>query len=95
MVTNVVTADDQLTTEADACQLVAEEYPAECGACAPQGLTASPPPPPFVAGAALEVVSYNLYWWNVGQNNRWQALYDVIEAQNFDMIGLQVWAVSK
>ena len=43
---------------------------------------------------ALEVVSYNLYWWNVGQNNRWQALYDVIDGQSFDMIGFQVWAVS-
>ena len=38
----------------------------------------------------LEVVSYNLYWWNVGQNNRWQALYDVIEGQSFDLIGFQV-----
>ena len=55
----------------------------------------SPPPPmlsppPLAAGPALEVVTYNLYWWNVGQNNRWKDLYDVIEAQNFDLIGFQV-----
>ena len=38
----------------------------------------------------FEVVTYNLYWWNVAQNNRWQALYDNIEAQNFELIGFQV-----
>lgn len=45
---NVVTADGQLTTEAGACQLVAEEYPAECGPCAPSPAQQllSPPPPP-------------------------------------------------
>ena len=80
-------------TELEACQLVAEEYPAECGPCAPQGLAPSPPPSPSLpagASVALEVVTYNLYWWNVAQNNRWQALYDNIEAHSFELIGFQV-----
>ena len=50
---NVVTADDQLTTEADACQLIAEEYPAECGLCAPSPAQQLPSPsPPPAAGVA-------------------------------------------
>ena len=53
MAANVVTADDQLTTEADACQLIAEEYPAECGPCAPSPAQQLPsPPPPPAAGVA-------------------------------------------
>ena len=44
---------------------------------------------PAGASVALEVVTYNLYWWNVAQNNRWQALYDNIEAQSFELIGFQ------
>ena len=57
-------------TELAACQLVGEEFPPECGPCAPQGIAPLPLPPPSLpagSGAAveLEVVSYNLYWWNV------------------------------
>jgi hypothetical protein len=36
------------------------------------------------------VVSYNLYWWNVKDNNRWDALFGQIQDANaFDLIGFQ------
>jgi len=38
----------------------------------------------------MVVVSYNLYWWNVGSNNRWQALWNKISDEKpFDLIGFQ------
>lgn len=38
----------------------------------------------------ITVVSYNLYWWNVGSTNRWNSLYDRIKMQRpFDLIGFQ------
>jgi len=40
--------------------------------------------------AVLTVVSYNLYWWNVGSTNRWDSLFDRIRTvQPFDLIGFQ------
>jgi len=38
----------------------------------------------------LTVVTYNLYWWNVKQNNRWGALHDRIRGERpFDLVGFQ------
>ncbi|EOD07184.1 hypothetical protein EMIHUDRAFT_198514 [Emiliania huxleyi CCMP1516] len=84
--------DNMGKSEADACQQVGEEFPPLCGPCAPEGIPPSLPPSPAGTGGAvvaLEVVTYNLYWWNVGQNNRWGALYATIEGQAFDLIGFQ------
>ena len=66
-----------------------------CGPCAPLGIRPSPPGSPrLVAGsgppsASLEVVTYNLFWWNVAQNNNWDALYRKVDSQSFDLIGFQ------
>ncbi|CAE7242312.1 unnamed protein product, partial [Symbiodinium pilosum] len=41
-------------------------------------------------GYEVKVVSYNLYWWNVQQNNRWSNLHSRIRQQlPFDLIGFQ------
>jgi len=38
----------------------------------------------------IRVASYNLYWWNVRQNNRWDALYgNIRDERPFDLIGFQ------
>jgi len=38
----------------------------------------------------ITVVSYNLYWWNVGLKNHWESLWQRISAQKpFDLIGFQ------
>jgi len=38
----------------------------------------------------IVVASYNLYWWNVKQNNRWDALYSRISGEGpFDLVGFQ------
>jgi len=43
-----------------------------------------------VGQGQVTVVSYNLYWWNVGQNNRWTELENTIAGQvPFDLIGFQ------
>jgi len=43
-----------------------------------------------VEAASIAVVSYNLYWWNVGANNRWNQLYETIKRNSpFDVIGFQ------
>ena len=41
------------------------------------------------ASASLEVVTYNLFWWNVAQNNNWDALYRKVDSQSFELIGFQ------
>jgi endonuclease/exonuclease/phosphatase family metal-dependent hydrolase len=37
----------------------------------------------------ITVVSYNLYWWNVQQNNRWEDLYQKIKEHPADLYGFQ------
>jgi len=44
----------------------------------------------FQLAGQVTVVSYNLYWWNVRQNNRWGDLHNRIrEEKPFDLIGFQ------
>jgi len=64
------------------------------GCCSARTLVAqSPTPPSFVevdASASVTVVSYNLYWWNVRQNNRWSELWSRIRGESpLDLIGFQ------
>merc|ERR1719476_662714 len=40
-------------------------------------------------GSSIAVVSYNNFWWNVGQNNRWSSLYRRISSNRADLYGLQ------
>merc|ERR1712176_736515 len=42
------------------------------------------------ASGSVTVVSYNLYWWNLRQQNRWNALWNAIRSKKpFDLIGFQ------
>jgi len=86
----VIANEYQGLDEPGACQLVGEEFPSICGPCAPYGLPDGVPPPPVPpSGPGLEVVTYNLYWWNVAQNNNWSSLWSKIQSQSFDLIGFQ------
>jgi len=39
--------------------------------------------------SSVTVVSYNLYWWNVRQNNRWSSLYSTLGTNKADLYGFQ------
>jgi len=42
------------------------------------------------ASGQITIVSYNLYWWNVKQNGRWDSLHERIQGERpFDLIGFQ------
>jgi len=45
---------------------------------------------PAAADARVQIVSYNMFWWNVRQTNRWGPLFGKLaEHRPIDLVGLQ------
>jgi len=92
----------QVVMESDTVDVTIQEHPPAPAppvhppAPAPESVSAPPEsvstPPGLTQSAAsgtVTVVSYNLYEWNVRQNNRWGNIYSKVRSHSFDLIGFQ------
>mmetsp|Transcript_39783 Transcript_39783/g.95737 ORF Transcript_39783/g.95737 Transcript_39783/m.95737 type:complete len:538 (-) Transcript_39783:1646-3259(-) len=75
-------------SEADACKLVADEYPSICGLCHSGHCGSFPPSPTPVAGSTVKVMSYNTEYtgYRDGRLDNFAAHISNIAA---DIVGLQ------